>query len=84
MSTWQIKTRQFLLPKSGYQLSECEDAIGINAETCRFAIADGATEAFDAQSWARRLAHSWVQVEAAAPAWVRGNRELIKRRCALP
>ena len=68
MSTWQFKTRQFLLPKSGYQLSECEDAIGINAETCRFAIADGATEAFDAQSWARRLAHSWVQIEAAAPA----------------
>jgi hypothetical protein len=66
MSTWQFQTRQFLLPKSGYQLSECEDAIGINTEACRFAIADGATEAFDAQSWAQRLAHSWVQIEGAA------------------
>lgn len=66
MSTWQVQTRQFLLPKSGHQLSECEDAIGINQTARRFAIADGATEAFDAQSWAQRLAHDWVQVEPAA------------------
>lgn len=33
--------------------------------TRRFAIADGATEAFDAQSWAKLLAHNWVQVETA-------------------
>lgn len=60
MSTWQFQTRQFLLPKSGHQLSECEDAIGINLAARRFAIADGATEAFDSQSWARLLAHDWV------------------------
>jgi hypothetical protein len=60
MSTWQLQTRQFLLPKSGHQLSECEDAIGINLPARRFAIADGATEAFDSQSWARLLAHDWV------------------------
>jgi hypothetical protein len=60
MSTWQFQTRQFLLPKSGHQLSECEDAIGINVSARRFAIADGATEAFDSQSWARLLAHDWV------------------------
>lgn len=60
MSTWQFQTRQFLLPKSGHQLSECEDAIGINLSARRFAIADGATEAFDSQSWARLLAHDWV------------------------
>lgn len=65
MSTWQFQTQQFLLPKSGHQLSECEDAIGINASAGRFAIADGATEAFDAQSWARLLAHDWVQVKQA-------------------
>jgi len=62
MSTWQFQTQQFLLPKKGHQLSECEDAIGINALTGRFAIADGATEAFDAQSWALRLAHDWVRM----------------------
>jgi hypothetical protein len=61
MSIWQFQTRQFLLPKSGHQLSECEDAIGINVPARRFAIADGATEAFDSQSWARLLAHDWVR-----------------------
>jgi hypothetical protein len=66
MSTRQLQTRQFLLPKSGHQLSECEDAVGINALNHRFAIADGATEAFDARSWARLLAHSWVQIDEAA------------------
>lgn len=60
MSTWQFQTQQFLLPKSGHQLSECEDAIGINVAARRFAVADGATEAFDSQSWARLLAHDWV------------------------
>ncbi|MBD0371879.1 MAG: hypothetical protein ICV60_13650 [Pyrinomonadaceae bacterium] len=64
MSGWQLQTRQFLLPKSGHQLSECEDAVGINALKSRFAVADGATEAFDARSWARLLAHSWVEIEA--------------------
>lgn len=63
MSTRRFQTRQFLLPKSGHQLSECEDAIGINVQCRRFAVADGATEAFDAQSWAQRLAHNWVQAE---------------------
>ncbi len=63
MSTWQFHTRQFLLPKSGHQLSECEDAIGINPATRRFAVADGATEAFDSQTWARLLAHDWVKLE---------------------
>ncbi|MCU1266463.1 MAG: hypothetical protein JWM21_2781 [Acidobacteria bacterium] len=60
MSTWQFQTQEFLLPKSGHQLSECEDAIGINLPAGRFAVADGATEAFDSQSWAQLLAHDWV------------------------
>jgi hypothetical protein len=66
MSGWQFETRQFLLPKSGYQLSECEDAIGINPVRRRFAVADGATEAFDARTWARQLAQGWVEIDAAA------------------
>src|SRR5215471_4825516 len=66
MSSSHFETRQFLLPKSGYQLSECEDAIGINPARRRFAVADGATEAFDARSWARQLAHGWVEIDTAA------------------
>jgi hypothetical protein len=52
--------RQFLLPKEGHELPECEDAIGVDLVARRFAVADGATEAFDAGNWARLLAQNWV------------------------
>jgi len=63
MSIWQIQTNHFLLPKSGIELSECEDAIGVNEPSYRFAIADGATEAFDSRSWAQLLVNDWVQLD---------------------
>jgi hypothetical protein len=55
-----LDVQQFLLPKSGADASECEDAIGVNLGALRFAVADGATEAFDSRNWARRLAERWV------------------------
>ena len=62
---WELRTQQVLLPKSGFESSECEDFIGIDEQNCRFAVADGATEAFDARNWAQRLAESWVQSDSA-------------------
>jgi hypothetical protein len=62
---WDLGTRQLLLPKLGHEASECEDAIAVDVETCRFAVADGATEAFDARNWAGRLAQHWVQNQSA-------------------
>lgn len=62
---WELRTQQVLLPKSGFDSFECEDFIGIDEENCRFAVADGATEAFDARNWARRLAESWVRSDSA-------------------
>lgn len=59
-AVWELRQQQILLPKSGFEPSECEDFIGIDEEKCRFAVADGATEAFDARSWAQRLAQNWV------------------------
>jgi hypothetical protein len=56
----RLDVQQFLLPKSGADASECEDAIGVNPSALRFAVADGATEAFDSRNWARRLAERWV------------------------
>jgi hypothetical protein len=53
------------MPKGGAGAGECEDAVGLNVEGGRFAVADGATEAFDAGSWARALAGSWVRKKAA-------------------
>src|SRR5215210_6557539 len=79
-SSLQLRTQHLLLQKSGHAFSECEDAIGINREALRYAVADGATEAFDAQSWARRLAHCWVEEDERPAltledfrAWVEGH-----------
>jgi len=62
---WELRTQQVLLPKSGFEASECEDSIGGDEQNCRFAVADGATEAFDARNWAERLANNWVRSTAA-------------------
>lgn len=61
---WELTTRQLLLPKLDHELSECEDAIALDTESCRFAVADGATEAFDARNWAQRLAQRWVECQS--------------------
>ena len=60
-TAWDLQLRQLLLPKLDQEASECEDAIAVDTQTCRFAVADGATEAFDARKWAERLAQHWVQ-----------------------
>src|SRR5438874_11438353 len=79
MTAARFQVQQFLLPKDGAQELECEDAIGINRAAGRFAVADGATEAFDARSWARLLAEGWVVSAAPAltpeafGAWVAGQ-----------
>lgn len=62
----RVRVSQLLTPKEGASLEECEDAVGVCVEGLRFAVADGATEAFDAGSWARALAAGWVGREAAA------------------
>ena len=63
-TSWDLELRQLLLPKLDHDASECEDAIAFDIETARFAVTDGATEAFYAQQWARNLAEHWVQNEA--------------------
>ena len=57
---YRIQTRHFVLPKEGSAEEECEDAVAFDAGSLRFAVADGATEAFDARRWAARLAAEWV------------------------
>ncbi len=80
--SWDLHTRQLLLPKLDHEPSECEDVIAFDQQNGRFAVADGATEAFDAGKWAERLAQHWVQHESALTAeqfreWVAGEgREL--------
>jgi hypothetical protein len=57
---FRIQIRHFVLPKEGSAAEECEDAVAFDAGSLRFAVADGATEAFDARRWAARLAAEWV------------------------
>lgn len=61
---WDLQLRQLLLTKLGQEACECEDFLAVDTQTCRFAVADGATEAFDARKWAERLAQNWVQRES--------------------
>ena len=65
MTSWRICTQQFVLPKEGSGAEECEDAVAQSADSRRFAVADGATEAFDARRWAVRLAETWVAAKSA-------------------
>lgn len=64
LETHNLELRAFMMPKRGCAIEECEDSIGINEAVSRFAVADGATEAFDAKSWANRLVTSWVNGNA--------------------
>lgn len=57
---FRVSVRQFVIPKEGSTAEECEDAVAFDAGSLRFAVADGATEAFDARRWAARLAAEWV------------------------
>lgn len=65
MSSLKVIARRFVLPKEGSAEEECEDAVAQSADSSRFAVTDGATEAFDARRWAVRLAESWVTNERA-------------------
>src|ERR1044072_8158567 len=57
---FRVQIRHFILPKEGSEPEECEDAVAFDAGALRFAVADGATEAFDARRWATRLSAEWV------------------------
>jgi hypothetical protein len=58
-----LREHSFLLPKEGSSALECEDAIARNSRTRRFAVGDGATEAFDSRRWARYLTYAWVNAQ---------------------
>ncbi|MCP9493421.1 MAG: protein phosphatase 2C domain-containing protein [Pyrinomonadaceae bacterium MAG19_C2-C3] len=57
---WRLEAQSFMSAKDGASIAECEDATAVNEARRRYAIADGATEAFDAGSWARALVQSWA------------------------
>jgi hypothetical protein len=80
----RVETRHFIMPKEGSTAEECEDAVAFDAGALRFAVADGATEAFDARRWAARLAAEWVGAVRAPltarefGAWLREQGEWLR------
>jgi hypothetical protein len=50
----------FRLPKNGYTIDECEDALEYSLESQRFAIADGATESSFSDRWAQSLVKTFI------------------------
>jgi len=56
-----LSVNSFLLEKADTKPSECEDAIAVDVQALRFAIADGATEGFNSRRWAKRLVSAWIR-----------------------
>jgi hypothetical protein len=67
MTCSSFRVRQYLTQKLGANRGECEDAVAFNHANRAFAVADGATEAFDSRYWARLLARAWVRQPALTP-----------------
>jgi hypothetical protein len=61
--------RAFRLPRQGYTLEECQDALAGDAERGRFALADGAAESPHAALWARLLVEEFVRQNEYLPHW---------------
>jgi hypothetical protein len=62
----ELRIHKFLTPKKGANPTECEDAVAIDSVRMTFAIADGATEAYDSKRWARLLVRAWVTIKPPA------------------
>jgi hypothetical protein len=56
----RLTVKHQLVPKSGLEMHECEDSIGMKRQARRFCVSDGATEGFDSRRWARVLTKSWI------------------------
>jgi hypothetical protein len=61
--------RAFRLPRQGYNLEECQDALAGDAERGRFALADGAAESPYAALWAQMLVEEFVRRSDYLPHW---------------
>jgi hypothetical protein len=61
--------RSFRLPRQGYGLEECQDALAGDAERGRFALADGAAESPYSALWARLLVEEFLRQRERLPSW---------------
>jgi len=55
-----LSQQHWILQKHGTDRCDCEDALDFSLRKQRFAVADGATEAFDSKTWAKLLVRCWL------------------------
>ena len=56
-----VRVSAFRLSREGEGRECCADAVSVRASARRFAIADGATEAYDSGRWAALLTRAWTR-----------------------
>lgn len=61
-----MRVSAFRLSREGSGRECCADAVSVRATTRRFALADGATEAYDSARWARLLTRAWTATPVTA------------------
>ena len=66
----QLKHRAFCVPRKGFGLDDCLDAVADNTASGRFAIADGASEGGpESGLWARLLVKDFVRADGVTDPW---------------
>lgn len=56
-----LQVQAYTLPKAGTSPDQYEDAFAYDAKACRAAVADGASDSFEARGWATTLTQSFVK-----------------------
>jgi len=57
----KLRPQAFFLPKAGNRPEEYEDAYAMDAEKGLFAMADGASDSFEARLWSRALVDAFIR-----------------------
>jgi hypothetical protein len=73
----------FAVPKAGNRRAEFEDACAGDAQACRFAVADGASESAYAATWAKLLVESYVRKRGRWSTHLALTRRRWQERCPL-
>jgi serine/threonine protein phosphatase PrpC len=74
-----LKAQCFWLPKAGNTPDENEDAYFCNQNAGRFALADGASDAYDSRRWARLLVEAFASDDLSFRWW---STDSIEKRVA--
>ncbi|MDE0088374.1 MAG: hypothetical protein OXU23_21810 [Candidatus Poribacteria bacterium] len=57
----KLRSNKFIAPKEGETLTDCQDAIELNEDKSRYAVADGATRSFYPKMWAELLVKDFCE-----------------------